>query len=463
MRSLAVSAPRTAMIVHPTKANPIVATEAITPPIVKALMIRKTLSLMAQEKNNWTINNGREKSVAQKIIAEFLKAESIEESKEYLLLEKMIIEFLTNNAIIKSEKNSPLMLLSASQSQAEKNSTAQEDFKLEEKSSKQKISEENEYIGLEKLKAKFHKFLYGEKNLNESTHKKNLIDRQIAFCGSLASRISAEQDWDSSPENRFISCFDPELKVRRYDKKPEDKIMFRKDPNNSKKELIGPQGKKIYPNVHTYFSKSLLDEKGRIIPVNNLFLDVFTEHFPITLANIVYKHVADTNKAVVQRGYEFDSDQEISSLDRSKMLSELDGLEKKASPLTSASLDATRPALFMAWGKPDQYIEIDPTKIRILSPSQIVNLILYVANDEHAYKEAKFGDRSKFNWKEHDKNIWDEKSLKDTEKALIDHGIDPDGDWTEREKTAYYTLIAGEWLVVGVTQEDVARIVYKSE
>lgn len=463
MKSLTAKVSRPVALVNPTKANPIIATQAVTSPIVKAPMIRKTLSLMVQEKNNWVIHNDRNKSVTQKIIAAFLKAEFIEESKEYLLLEKMVTEFLTNNGSIKSKKYSPLMLLNAAQSQVEKIFIAQEDFKLEEKSSKQKISEENEYIGLEKLKAKFHIFLYGEKNANESMHKKNLIDRQIVFCGSLASRISAEQDWDSSPENRFISSFDPELKVSRYDKKPEDKIMFRKDPNNSKKELTGPQGKKIYPNVHTYFSKSLLDEKGRIIPVNNLNIDIFTEHFPITLANLVYKHVADTNKAVVQRGYELDSDQEISSLDRSKMLSDLDGLEKKASPLTSASLNATRPALFMAWGKPDQYIEIDPTKVRILSPSQIVNLILYAANDEHAQKEARFGDGKKFKWVEHKKDLWDEKSLKDTERTLIDHGIDPNGDWTEREKTAYYTLIAGEWLIVGATQEDVARIIYKSE
>ncbi len=401
MRSLTSKLSRPVTPVNPISTKPLIPSEGITNPELKVPTIRNTKSLV----------------VLDKVYLEYLKTKVMSESNQYKSL-------LISNGI-KSKDEANLVI--------------------------------NYY------KDQVNKLLYGTPPKLKAEYEKNYYERNLAFCGSIVSRISAEQDWDSNPENRFISCFDEHLKVKRYDKKPEDKIMWRNDPNNSKKILKGPQDEKIYQYILTCFSKSFLDTQGKIIPVNNLSLDIFTEFFPNELANFVYKHVADTNKAVVQRGYEIDSDLEHVSLNRSNMLSELERMEKRASPLTSASHNATRPELFMAWGKPGEHKEIDTAKVRILSPSQIVNLILFAANDEHAYKEAKFGNGSKFNWREHDKHLWNEKSLKDTEKALIEHGIDPNGDWTEREKTAYYTLIAGEWLVLGATQKDVARIIYESE
>ena len=401
MRSLTSKLSRPVTPVNPISTKPFIPFEGITNPELKVPTIRNTKSLV----------------VLDKVYLEYLKTKVMSESNQYKSL-------LISNGI-KSKDEANLVI--------------------------------NYY------KDQVNKLLYGTPPKLKAEYEKNYYERNLAFCGSIVSRISAEQDWDSNPENRFISCFDENLKVKRYDKKPEDKIIFRDNLNNSKKYLIGSEGKKIYPNVLTFFSKSALDTHGKIIPVNNLSLDIFTEFFPNELANFVYKHVADTNKAVVQRGYEFDSDKECTAQDRSNMLSELEQMEKTASSLTSASRNATRPELFMAWGRPGEYIEIDTAKVRILSPSQIVNLILYAANDEHASKPAQNADGSKFKWVEHKKNLWNEKSLKDTEKALIDHGIDPNGDWTEREKTAYYTLIAGEWLVVGATPEHVARIIYASE
>ena len=401
MRSLTSKVSRPVIPVNPISTKPLIPSEGITNPELKVPTIRNTKSLV----------------VLDKVYLEYLKTKVMSESNQYKSL-------LISNGI-KSKDEANLVI--------------------------------NYY------KDQVNKLLYGTPPKLKAEYEKNYYERNLAFCGSIVSRISAEQDWDSNPENRFISCFDENLKVKRYDKKPEDKIIFRDNLNNSKKYLIGPEGKKIYPNVLTFFSKSALDTRGKIIPVNNLSLDIFTEFFPNELANFVYKHVADTNKAVIQRGYEFDSDKECTAQDRSNMLSELEQMEKTASSLTSASRNATRPELFMAWGRPGEYIEIDTAKVRILSPSQIVNLILYAANDEHASKPAQNADGSKFKWVEHKKNLWNEKSLKDTEKALIDHGIDPNGDWTEREKTAYYTLIAGEWLVVGATSEHVARIIYASE
>lgn len=61
MKSLTAKVSRPVAPVNPTKANPIMATQAVTSPIVKAPMIRKTLSLMVQEKDNWVIHNDRDK------------------------------------------------------------------------------------------------------------------------------------------------------------------------------------------------------------------------------------------------------------------------------------------------------------------------------------------------------------------------------------------------------------------
>lgn len=417
MRSLTSKASRSATPFKSVNTTPFSNSAVTNNSESKVPMLRKSSSLMEWKENLPMVRKTSDIEVYKPNLPQHIKEDSVLETQEKNLL----------------------MLISEDKSEIEKN------------------------VFKNKIAAMLNLFIYGAPPKFKTEHEKNYYERSLAFYGSIVSRISAEQDWDSNPENRFTSCFDENLKVKRYDKKPEDKIIFRDNLNNSKKDLIGPEGKKIYKNIVTNFSKSVLDSQGRIIPINKLSMDIFTEYFPTTLSNFVYKHVADTNKASIQRGYDFNLDEECTAQDRSNMLSELEQLEKTASSLTSASRNATRPELFMAWGKPGEYIEIDTAKVRILSPSQIVNLILYAANDEHASKPAQNTDGSKFKWVEHKKNLWNEKSLKDTEKALIDHGIDPNGDWTEREKTAYYTLIAGEWLVIGATPENVARIIYASE
>ncbi len=271
MRSLTSKLSRPVTPVNPISTKPLIPSEGITNPELKVPTIRNTKSLV----------------VLDKVYLEYLKTKVMSESNQYKSL-------LISNGI-KSKDEANLVI--------------------------------NYY------KDQVNKLLYGTPPKLKAEYEKNYYERNLAFCGSIVSRISAEQDWDSNPENRFISCFDENLKVKRYDKKPEDKIIFRDNLNNSKKYLIGSEGKKIYPNVLTFFSKSALDTHGKIIPVNNLSLDIFTEFFPNELANFVYKHVADTNKAVVQRGYEFDSDKECTAQDRSNMLSEFEQMEKTASSL----------------------------------------------------------------------------------------------------------------------------------
>ncbi len=64
-----------------------------------------------------------------------------------------------------------------------------------------------------------------------------------------------------------------------------------------------------------------------------------------------------------------------------------------------------------------------------------------------------------YNWRDNNKDYWRDHSLQATEKLLFAHGIDPNGEWTYREKIAYYTLVADEYLIVGVTPPSTAKIV----
>ena len=417
MKSLTLRASRSATPFKSINTSSASNSDVTNNPKSKVPMIRKSSSLMVWKENLPMV---RKTSALEVYKPNFLQR--VKEDSE-----------------LETQEKNPLTLVSEYKVEIEENSNVKEN------------------VFKNKIAAMLNTFLYGTPPKFKTEHEKNYYDRSLAFFASIASRTSAEQDWDSNPENRFISCLDEDLKVKRYDKNPEVKNIFRNNRNNSNKTLTGPKGKEIYPNIITYFSKSVLDSQGKIIPVSAFNPDIFSEPFPKELANIVYKHVADTNKAVVQRGYEFDSDLKHTSLNQSNMLIELEQKQEKASPLTSGSHNPTRPELFMAWGKPGEHIEIDTAKVRILSSSQIVNLILFAADDEHA------NQKTSFKWREHKKEFWNEKSLPATEKALIEHGIDPNGDWTEREKTAYYTLIAGEWLVIGATPEDVARIIYESE
>ncbi len=453
MKSLTLRASRSATPFKSINTSSVSNSDVTNNPESKVPMIRKSSSLIVQEKNNWLVNNDREKSVAQKKIAEFLRAESIEESKEYLLLEKMVIEFIANNVSIRSEKNSPLILLSASQSQAEKNSTAKEDFKLEERYNKQKISEENEYLSLEKLKAKFHNFLYGTPLIFGSEIEKNRHELKENFLRFVHQQNYAEEHRDVNPSQRLFNGSNDGFKVTRQDKSPYVKTPEIIIPNDSKEELLGASGLKVYENIFSCFSKSTLNKEGQVIPVSATNLAVYDEKFPAELANKVFAHEASLNKAFVKRGFEKDASQEIGGAIKNDIFNELSLKEEKASPFTSASFDTPRKNLFSKWGAADEFIEIDLSKVQYLSPTYIVSLILFATDCPEA------NQKTSYKWRDSKKELWDDQSLQATEKLLVAHGIDPNGEWTEREKIAFYALVADEYLILGVTQPNIAKIV----
>lgn len=312
-------------------------------------------------------------------------------------------------------------------------------------------NEKNDYVNT--LKSGINKLLYGTPTIFSSEIEKNRHELKENFLRFVHQQNYAELHRDVNPSQRLFNGSDDGFKVKRQDKSPYLKSPESIIPNNSKEELMGVSGSKIYENVIGYFSKSMLDKEGRVIPVNATDLEIYTEQFPTKLANWVFAHVASLNKAFVKRGFEKDASQEIGETIKNDMFNELSIKEKKASPFTSASFDSPRKELFDQWGAAGEFVEIDLSNIQYLSPTYIVSLILFAADIPGADQKISY------NWRDNNKDYWRDHSLQATEKLLFAHGIDPNGEWTYREKIAYYTLVADEYLIVGVTPPSTAKIV----
>ena len=302
-------------------------------------------------------------------------------------------------------------------------------------------------------KDQVNKLLYGTLPVFGSEIEKNRHELKENFLRFVHQQNYAEQHRDVNPSQRLFNGSDDGFKVTRQDKSPFIKAPERIIPNDSKEELLGASGSKVYENIIGYFSKSMLDKEGRVIPVSATNLAVYTEKFPTELANKVFAHVASLNKAFTKRGFDKNVSLEIGDAIKNDMFNELSLKEEKASPFTSASFDTPRKNLFSKWGAADEFIEIDLSKVQYLSPTYIVALILFATDCPEA------NQKTSYKWRDSKKELWDDQSLQATEKLLVAHGIDPNGEWTEREKIAFYALVADEYLILGVTQPNTAKIV----
>ncbi len=305
------------------------------------------------------------------------------------------------------------------------------------------------------LKSGIYKLLYGTPSVFGSEVEKNRHELKENFLRFVHQQNYAEELRDVNPSQRLFNGSDDGFKVKRQDKRPFVKVTEKIYPNKSREELSGASGSKVYPNIFSCSSKSTLTEEGKLIPVSATDLAIYGEKFPTKLANFVFAHVANTNKASAKRGFEEDASQEIGDVIKNDMFNELSLKEQKASPFTSAFFDTPRKELFNKWGAADEVIEIDLSNTQYLSPTYIVSLILFAADFPGA------DEKISYKWRDSDKNSWNEESLKATEKLLIAHGIDPNGEWTQREKIAFYALVADEYLIVGVTPPNTAKIVKK--
>lgn len=309
----------------------------------------------------------------------------------------------------------------------------------------------NDYVNT--LKLGINKLLYGTPTIFSSEIEKNRHELKENFLRFVHQQNYAELHRDVNPSQRLFNGSDDGFKVKRQDKSPYIKTPEIIIPNDSKEELLGASGLKVYENIFSCFSKSMLDKEGRVIPVNATDLAIYTEQFPTKLANWVFAHVASLNKAFTKRGFDKNVSLEIGGAIKNDIFNELSLKEEKASPFTSASFDTPRKNLFSKWGAAGEIIEIDLSNIQYLSPTYIVSLILFATDCPEA------NQKTSYKWRDSKKELWDDQSLQATEKLLVAHGIDPNGKWTEREKIAFYALVADEYLILGVTPPSTAKIV----
>ena len=199
-------------------------------------------------------------------------------------------------------------------------------------------------------KDQVNKLLYGTLPVFGSEIEKNRHELKENFLRFVHQQNYAEQHRDVNPSQRLFNGSDDGFKVTRQDKSPFIKAPERIIPNDSKEELLGASGSKVYENIIGYFSKSMLDKEGRVIPVSATNLAVYTEKFPTELANKVFAHVASLNKAFTKRGFDKNVSLEIGDAIKNDMFNELSLKEEKASPFTSASFDTPRKNLFSKWG-----------------------------------------------------------------------------------------------------------------
>jgi hypothetical protein len=218
--------------------------------------------------------------------------------------------------------------------------------------------------------------LYGTPPVFGSEIEKNRHELKENFLRFVHQQNYAEEHRDVNPLQRLFNGSDDGFKVTRQDKSPYIKAPERIIPNDSKEELLGASGLKVYENILSYFSKSMLNKEGQVIPVSATDLAIYGEKFPTKLANKVFAHVASLNKAFTKRGFDKNVSLEIGDAIKNDMFNELSLKEEKASPFTSASFDTPRKNLFSKWGAADEFIEIDLSKSQYLSPTYIVSLIV---------------------------------------------------------------------------------------
>lgn len=391
MRSLTSKVSRPVTPVNPISTKPLIPSEGITNPELKVPTIRNTKSLV----------------VLDKVYLEYLKTKVMSESNQYKSL------LISNGIKSKDEVN----------------------------------------LVINYYKDQANKLLYGTPLVFGSEIEKNRHELKENFLRFVHQQNYAEEHRDVNPLQRLINGSDDGFKVTRQDKSPYIKAPERIISNDSKEELLGASGLKVYENILSYFSKSMLNKEDQVIPVSATDLAIYGEKFPTKLANKVFAHVASLNKAFTKRGFDKNVSLEIVDAIKNDMFNELSLKEEKASPFTSASFDTPRKNLFSKWGAADEFIEIDLSKSQYLSPTYIVSLILFATDCPEA------NQKTSYKWRDSKKELWDDQSLQATEKLLVAHGIDPNGEWTEREKIAYYTLIADEYLIVGVTPPSTAKIV----
>lgn len=288
----------------------------------------------------------------------------------------------------------------------------------------------------------FHRILFGKDQWFPNQAALNRHNLQQRFLGEMVQQNQFESILDANPANRFRNHSDPGFTTRRYARDPEIMVTVRHEPDEKNSDRL----------IVSASAKSRLTEQGHLQPVGTLPTAVWTDDHPHQLANLGYAHVYETNKVKesisVKNGV---TNEEIAQL-KNELVNKIEARLSSGSPITSTTVHSLIDDYLKTWGPADQYIEIDAHKTNIISPSYLAALILFAASND------KIDAPGKNDWR----TQYPEKMAPDTkkmEKLLIQHGIDPDGQWTKRERCAYFALVAAEHMLIGATPADAARII----
>ncbi len=202
-------------------------------------------------------------------------------------------------------------------------------------------------------------------------------------------------------------------------------------------------------------TKSWLNQRGQIVPDGPLAPEIWEEHAPVLLANLAYAHVMSINKP----GFAVSVPPGVSSRAledlRARQTENLAGCTGRGSPLTSFTARSLMGTKLESWGQAGLCIQLSGEPVSLLTPHQIAWMIMEFAN------APGIDEYRAFDWRR-DAGCFDSpdcEAVRAMEQRLAEIGIDPDGQWTRREKAVFYVLMADEHMSIGVTPPGSAALV----
>ena len=289
---------------------------------------------------------------------------------------------------------------------------------------------------LKEVAPSVHQLIFGKDKWFANQAALNRHNLRQRFLGEIVQQNQFEAILDVNPAKRFSHHSAPSFTTRRYAKRPCTMITTREQSDS----LLSAS------------AKSRLTEQGHLHPVGKLPDTIWTEDHPSSLANLGYVHVYELNKVKDSVPIPEGSSPENKAQLKLDLISKVEEKLHTGSPITSTTTNSLIDDYLKTWGDKDEHIKIDAHKTNIVSPSYVAAMILFAADHE------KINAPTRNNWRKEYPESFGPDTEK-MEKLLIQHGIDPNGKWTNRERCAYYALVAAEHMLIGTTPANTARIV----
>lgn len=285
---------------------------------------------------------------------------------------------------------------------------------------------------------------YGSLSETAAQHKlarARFIRQQIAF--RQQEKFFADL-YERPPAMRYARSWGKDDPVVRFDLYPDEPIgSWESDPDKPEKnKLCGG-------------TKSWIDNNKKMVPDGVPPIAVWEENAPVTLANLAYAHVMSLNKSSFAVALPPDATPVDVEEIRTQQKANLAGCIGRGSPLTSFTVRPPMGKKLRGWGQAGRHIQLNGEAINLLTPHQIAWMIM-----EHA-NVAGIDEIRRFDWRRESGcfDTPDCDAVRVTEGRLREVGIDPDGQWTRREKAVFYVLVTDEHMTIGVTPAGSAKLV----